>query len=350
MSKVYEALKKAEREGRWSDEQQTSAPVEAVPSRATDGATALSRANISTGAGDSTETAADGQFELGRAPRISSVLKRTAPGSQASSSNGGPAQDIHALQSNKIGGAPASGKVGVQWRFWRRQSPSFMRAPRLIVSQESLSRAAEQFQVLRVNLESWAFERDQRVIMITSALPGEGKSFVALNLAVALSRAGAPVLLVDADLRAPSLHRSFNLVPLGGLLSYLEGKAEFNESITATPERGLRLLAAGGTTLAAPEALAGSRMRTLIDCARRLDPPHIILLDTAAAAAGPEAQIISKLVDGALLVVAANTTPRALVSKTMEPLKGLAAVSAVLNRFEYSYSARQINYYGQYKI
>ena len=140
------------------------------------------------------------------------------------------------------------------------------------------------------------------------------------------------MLLVDADLRAPSLHLPFDLVPLSGLLPYLEGKAEFAESITATPERRLGLIAAGGVTLSGPEALASSRMRTLIERARQLQPPHIILIDAPAANAGAEAQILSKLVDGTLLVVGANMTPRAVVTRTIELIKGAPVLSAVLNR------------------
>jgi capsular exopolysaccharide synthesis family protein len=264
---------------------------------------------------------------------------------QGSITNGGLANDVFTNQDQDFFGAAASGKIDRRWRFWQKESARQTRGPRLIVNQESLSRAADQFQVLRANLELWAFERNQRVILITSALPGEGKSFVALNLAVALSRAGSNVLLVDADLQAPSLHLPFNLVPLGGLLPYLEGKAQLTESITATPEQRLDLMAAGGVTLSGPEALAGSRMKTLIEGTRRLEPPHIVLLDAPAALAGAEAQILSKLVDGVLLVVAANMTPRTAVTKTLELIKGAPILSAVLNRFEFSYSAsRHLHY------
>jgi len=211
--------------------------------------------------------------------------------------------------------------------------------------QESLSRAGEQFQVLRSNLEGWALEHGTGVILITSALPGEGKSFVALNLAVALSDAGSNVLLVDADLRAPSLHFPFNLDPPNGLLPYLKGKAEFADSVSMTSSSRLGLIAAAGVTLSGPEAFASLRMRALLQSARELKPPHFVLIDTPAALAGPEAQILSKLVDAVLLVVGANRTPRTAIADTLEHIKGVSMVAVVLNRFQPPYSAsRNLGY------
>jgi capsular exopolysaccharide synthesis family protein len=225
-------------------------------------------------------------------------------------------------------------------RFWQHRSRSNVaNGPALIVHRQSQVRAGEQFQVLRANVESWALEHDQRVILVTSALPGEGKSFVALNLAAALSHAGSNVLLVDADLRAPSLHLPFNLLALNGLLPYLEGKVEFGESLSLTSLPGLRLIAAAGATLSGPEALGSLRMQALIACARELTPPHFLLIDTPAALVGPEAQILSKSVDGALVVVGANNTPRAAVARTLDQIKNVRRVSVVLNRFELPYSA-----------
>ena len=347
MSKVYEALKKAQREGRWrEDAYQTPPAVDRAHVRPTNGAAAAETESLPESA-EPTEIVEHPEEEP--TPPVGSSFEPASKKSEVPLANGGPANGVFTTQVPHFG-TPVSDRVGHRWRFWRHESPRQTRGPRLIINQESLSRAAEQFQVLRANLESLALERDQRVVLITSALPGEGKSFVALNLAVALSRAGSNVLLVDADLRAPSLHLPFNLVPLSGLLPYLEGKAEFAESISATAERRLGLIAAGGVTLSGPEALAGSRMRALIECARQLQPPNIILLDAPAALAGAEAQILSKLVDGALLVVAANMTPRAAVTRTMELIKGVPVLSAVLNRFEFSYSAsRHLHYYGKYK-
>ena len=335
MSKVYEALKKAQREGRWHEHADQTVPVENAQPRPLD--------RMST---PPSETAEDEIEEIAKVPSALGPKEELAAPIEST-----PESPSKQLQARTTNGAGTDGIVTEHaddstptdlsrgWRFRRHGRDNDARGPRLIVSQESLSRAAEQFQVLRANIESWAAERNQRVILVTSAVPGEGRSFVALNLAVALSRAGSNVLLIDADLRNPSLHVPFNLVPLSGLLPYLEAKVEFAASITETREPRLRLIAAGGVTLSAPEILAGLRMKSLIERARQLQPPHIVLIDAPAAAAGAEAQILSKLVDGTLLVVAANRTPRAAVTKTLELIKGVPLFCAVLNRFEFSYSS-----------
>ncbi|MBV8361308.1 MAG: CpsD/CapB family tyrosine-protein kinase [Deltaproteobacteria bacterium] len=350
MSKVYEALKKAERDGRWRDNpHQTPAAVGSAPPSKNNRPAAATEEGQESPA-HFAAAAEHGGSESEGTPLASSSLQPLNSGSQNRPANDKPANGIVTTQDPDFFGAQVSGKAARRWRFWQHETPWQTRGPRLIINQESLSRAAEQFQVLRANLESWVLERDQRIILITSALPGEGKSFIALNLAVALSRAGSNVLLVDADLRAPSMHLPFNLVPLSGLLPYLEGKAEFARSITETPEQRLGLIAAGGVTLSGPEALAGSRMKALVECARQLRPPHIVLLDAPAVAAGAGTQILSRLVDAVLLVVAANMTSRAAVARTLELIKGVPVLSAVLNRFELSFSAsRHLHYYGKYK-
>lgn len=348
MSKVYEALKRAQREGRWherADDPQDSADSnqETLASRNLDSHSDSENAPLDLAEERKVRDRAISESEqseladLGRRPRKPNhgPLRNGKPGIGANADGGADLSDD----------APG-GKLGRLWRFWQGESSvREMHGPALIVHQKSLSRASEQFQVLRANLESWATEHEKRVILIISALPGEGKSFVALNLAVALADAGSHVLLVDADLRAPSLHRAFNVVPLNGLLPYLEGKAEFAESIQPTSSPRLGLLAAAGVTLSAPEAFASSRMRALIEQARELKPPHFVLIDAPAALAGPEAQILSKLVDAALIVVGANDTPRASVTKTLEMMKGASIFSVVLNRFELPYSAsRNLRY------
>jgi capsular exopolysaccharide synthesis family protein len=352
MSKVYEALKKAQREGRWRDDLSESAEdagdVHRVPAD-------IIRPSTGKGLlpGAPAETAAEEHIgpETERSRLVDSLLDLAGERSETSLANGKLQNEGVATPASQFLHASIFRKVRLWWRLWQGEQVDGDRGPALIINQESFSKATEQFQVLRANVEGWAAEHQKRVILLTSALPGEGKSFVALNLAVALSQAGSNVLLVDADLRAPSLHLPFNVVPLGGLLPYLEGRAEFADSITAMPLPRLRLIAAAGTTLSGPEAFASSRMRALIENARQLQPPHIVLIDAPAAAAGTEIQILSKLADGALLVVGANLTPREAVTKTLELIKDAELLSVVLNRFELSYTAsRQLRYpYARYK-
>ncbi len=260
----------------------------------------------------------------------------SADGKDAGGIDGLPPQSVDGFP-----GQPEPRRRSRPWLPWLRKSPprnGRVPSPALVVDQDSLARAGEQFQVLRARLEAFATEHDRRVILITSALQGEGKSFVALNLAVTLARPASPVLLVDADLRTPSLHRCFNLPSLCGLLDYLQGVATFEKCLHETAFPGLRFVPAGGISCSAPEWFAGRRMHEFIHSAQVLQPPHYVLIDVPAALAAAETQILTRLVEATLVVVAANITPRDAVLKTLDILRDAPTLGVVFNRFEPSYS------------
>lgn len=319
MSKVYEALIKAERERRWS-EAVGSNPTDTPESPTPNGLAPEAFAPDST------------------TPEPRHPLPATEPHPAAAESK--PIEPtMAALQ-------PEHDRLF--HHLWRRSRRPFSgRGPTLTVGREGFRAGNEQFQVMRANLQEWVAEHHKRLILITSALRGEGKSFVAINLAASLAKPDSPVLLVDADFREPSLHRALNLVPLRSLRDYLVGEATFSECLTPTPIPGLTLVAARGDNFPAAEAFAGPRMREFIASARDLTPPHYVLIDAPAAMAAPEAQILAGLVDAALLVVKANHTPRDMVIKSVDALKGTPVIGAVLNYFEPPYSAaRHLKYYG----
>ena len=184
--------------------------------------------------------------------------------------------------------------------------------------------------------------------MLTSALSGEGKSFMALNLAASLARIGNRVVLVDADLRSPTLHRAFNLTPMPGLVSYLASETEFQACLQTTQIPGLFLVPAGGTSYTPTETLARPRMREFIRELRGMVPQHYVIFDAPAAAAVPESQILNRMIDALIVVVAANRTPRALVKQTIDKAAGTSIYGIVLNRFELFHSASGAYYPEKY--
>ena len=118
-------------------------------------------------------------------------------------------------------------------------------APPLVAAGEGMiSSAADEFQLLAFKLRSWAVQRDAKVFVVASAVGGEGKSFVALNLAAALAVSGSGALLIDGDIRAPFQHYAFPVPKVDGLLGYLQGTAEFASTVVPTPVPGLSLLPA----------------------------------------------------------------------------------------------------------
>lgn len=208
------------------------------------------------------------------------------------------------------------------------------RGPILVVGRPDYEAVAEHFYVLGRRLQDWASTNDKRVFTISSALSSEGKSFVSLNLAASLAGLGNRVILVDADLRASSLLHPFNLVARKGLVDYLNHDANLSDCLHETPTPGLWLVPAGGSIRSAAEAVGSQRMRDFLSELRAMVPAPYVIIDTPAASAVPEPQILARLSDAIVIVVAANGTPRELVKRTIESAAGTAIFGIVLNRFE----------------
>jgi capsular exopolysaccharide synthesis family protein len=208
------------------------------------------------------------------------------------------------------------------------------------------NKASDEFHVLAIRTQELLKESGKRTILISSSVPNEGKSFVTANLGIALAKLGRRVMLVDADLRTPSLHRGFGASPLNGLMSYLLGKAEFAECVYTTAIPDLLLIPAGGASNSAPELFSSSRMTEFLTAARCSDPEALVLIDSAPILAASETRIIAGLIDALLFVVAANRTPRASVSRSLTYVKTAPLLGMVLNRFEPSRSGRSDYGYG----
>jgi capsular exopolysaccharide synthesis family protein len=218
------------------------------------------------------------------------------------------------------------------------RSSSRAAGPALIAPGGAFAPVNEQLQLLRSRVQNWAQDQKGRVILVTSALHSEGRSFIALNLAVALTRAGADVLLVDADFDNPAVARVLGVPAAPGLLNYIGGESDdirMCQHATRVP----RLVVAppGRKTPGAYEALSSSRMQQFIAEARAQQLARYIIIDSRPALAVPDAQIISSLVDGVLIVVG-GSTPRPLVSKVVDTFREDRLLGVVVNRFSPSYS------------
>jgi capsular exopolysaccharide synthesis family protein len=217
-------------------------------------------------------------------------------------------------------------------------APRYGAGPALIAGNDRYGAANDRIRVLSARLQALAADRDRHLFAVTSALAGEGKSFVALNLAASLAQNGGRVLLIDMDLRTPSLHWSLRLNPLHGLLSYLTERIDFESSMQVTGLPGLTLIPAAAP--AAPELFACPRMRKFIEAARAAYARDYVVIDCPPALAAPETQIVARLADALLMVIAANRTPRHAVARALDQLAGCEIAGLVLNRFEPSYSRK----------
>ena len=191
-------------------------------------------------------------------------------------------------------------------------------------------------------------EHPPRVILMTSSLPGEGKTTLANNLAIALAKHGR-TCLVDADLRKPGVGASFKLAPGTGLEHYLQGSASFDQITYSSPEvRNLIIIPSTVPTHSAVELLTDEPVRILVK--RLQEHFDFAVIDTAPLLPYADALVLSTLVDGVVLVGRAGQTPRGAIARSMELLGAINSapiLSVVLNaanqRDDYSaYSYRLI--------
>ncbi|WP_177180232.1 polysaccharide biosynthesis tyrosine autokinase [Pedococcus cremeus] len=192
--------------------------------------------------------------------------------------------------------------------------------------------SAESFLKLRTNLQFMDIDNPPRIIVVTSPLPGDGKSTVAMNLAAALSMSDRRVILIDGDLRRPVIADSFGLIEGLGLTDVLIGSVQFDEvaqQVGGLPN--LRVLAAGRVPPNPSEMLGSKAMRRLLE---RLGETCTVIIDAPPLLPVTDAAVLTASADGALVVVSAGQT---LDTQLRDALANLAAVNGhtlgvVLNR------------------
>lgn len=193
---------------------------------------------------------------------------------------------------------------------------------------------SEAYRTLRTNIEFSAFDEEIRVIMLTSAGPGEGKSTTAANLAVAFAQSDKKVIIIDADLRKPTLHHTFSKTNRWGLSNIIAGQASAKEVIAQTDIGNLDLLASGPIPPNPSELLASKRMSALLEELKQIY--DIIIVDTPPALAVTDAQIMSTKCDGVVLVIDYGKVKREIAMKVKSNLEHVKAriLGAVLNNID----------------
>jgi polysaccharide biosynthesis transport protein len=162
-------------------------------------------------------------------------------------------------------------------------------------------------------------------ILISSCRAGEGKTTISVNLAMSLAKLGSRVLLIDADLRRPSVHRALGIQPGPGLGDYLRGGPDWKNSVRFGVVDNLDVLPSGGATTRAADLLASRRVGFLLrEAEARYD--YVILDAPALFINATDATLLSRVVDGVVAVVRSRTTPRALVARLPQDVPNLMGV------------------------
>jgi capsular exopolysaccharide synthesis family protein len=207
-------------------------------------------------------------------------------------------------------------------------------ARKLIASLDPKSPISEQYRTIRTNIQYSSIDNEIHTLMVTSSGPGEGKSTSAANLAVVFAQLGKKVLLVDADLRKPTAHRTFGVNNLFGFTTVLTKQATLEKTVIETEEKDLYILTSGPVPPNPAELLSSKSMEKFIEDAKNLF--DYIIFDTPPLLAVADPQIIANKVDGSVFVVSSGKTEIDAAKKAKELLENAQSkfLGVVLNNKE----------------
>jgi exopolysaccharide/PEP-CTERM locus tyrosine autokinase len=188
--------------------------------------------------------------------------------------------------------------------------------------------------------------KDGHVILVTSALPGDGKTFSCINLALSLARErDLSVILVDGDVAKGHVSRLFGVIDQPGLLDLLEedGTVSLQETILQTDVERLSIMAAGNMRVHSTELLASDRMERIIRALIAQDPNRLIVFDSPPLLATTESSVITSFAGQIVMVVCANVTPQRAVLEAIDLIDEDKALNLVLNKVQ---DGHESGYYG----
>ena len=215
----------------------------------------------------------------------------------------------------------------------------------LITMEDPKSSISEQYRTIRTNVQFSFVDKTMRSLMVTSAGPGEGKSTTAANLAIVFAQQGKKVLLIDADLRKPTVHYTFQLNNYMGLTNVLTNSAPLLPSCQETKVENLYVLTSGPIPPNPAELLSSKAME---QCIQQLyNEFDLLIFDTPPVLAVTDAQILANQCDGTILVVESGETEIEAAVKAKELLEAANAklLGVVLNKRKH----REGGYYYYYR-
>ena len=212
-----------------------------------------------------------------------------------------------------------------------------------IVERKPKSIQAEAYRSLRTNIQYSSFDKEYKTLVVTSANMGEGKTTVSSNLALVLSQGEKKILLIDCDMRKPSIHKRFRVTNTHGITDLLLGKKSI-DSVINKFNNNLHIITSGKIPPNPAEMLDSKVMTKFLDAMK--NEYDYIVIDTPPIQAAADAQILSTKTDGILVVVRAGESKKDIVIDSISKLKKVNAniIGTVLNGVENKNEKYYCNY------
>jgi len=194
--------------------------------------------------------------------------------------------------------------------------------------------AADRIKILRTQVLNRMVEEGKNTLLITSANPGEGKTLTAINLAISISHEmDRTTLLVDTDLRKPSIHSYFGFEVGQGLSDYLKNGARLSDLLVSPGIEKLVILPGGNPLTNSAELLGSPRMESLVKEMKERYADRFIIFDSSSLLSYADALVFSRFIDGILIVVEAEKTTRSDLKRTLEMLGDKPVIGTLLNKY-----------------
>jgi exopolysaccharide/PEP-CTERM locus tyrosine autokinase len=219
----------------------------------------------------------------------------------------------------------------------------------LVSLMDPQSHEAEQFKILRTNLLFPVSGKAPQSILVTSSVPGEGKSFVSANLAISIAlNANKHVLLIDCDLRKPDISDRFGFGPVRGLTNYLTGQADLASLLLKTSVDKLTILPGGATPSNPSELMSSEKMAELLEEVKNRYSDRLIVIDTPPPSMAAETSFLARHVDGIIVVSKHTHTPREELEDLIDQMGSEKILGTVVNFVESRSRDYGYKKYGQY--
>ncbi|ALC86488.1 capsular biosynthesis protein [Bacillus sp. FJAT-22090] len=217
-------------------------------------------------------------------------------------------------------------------------------ARKLITIENPKAVVSEQFRTVRTNINFSMPDKELKTLLITSSTPGEGKSTSAANMAIVFAQEGKKVLLIDSDMRKPTMHHTFHITNTVGLSNLLTRKLTMQDVVVDTNIECLDLITSGPIPPNPAELIGSKTMDILMN--ELMEKYDLIIFDAPPLLSVTDAQILSNKCDGTILVINSGTTEKSNVIKAKEAL--IASKAKILGTLLNNFVLDKDHYYYQY--